>query len=472
MADRQQRREAPSAMWARAWRVARNACFLGVAAMVCGCLPGGRTGGVVIVESKPVSGALVKVGTDTIGLTPCRIEGYAPGITGVTLMRDGYQRTSKTIQIPEDGEVTVVVELLELAGYLTITSRPAHAKVILDDAEELGYTPMPDRPVPLGSHRYTVLIEDYEPAAGTLVVEDGISYVFHHQLKPLDAQVTIISRPTGAQVYINDRTIDTRTPAKINLPPGDYTIAAYMDGYVMGEQGVRLEANAEVSAEFDLVKGNVPEGMVIIPAGEFVFGHDNEAPDERPAKRVYLPEFFIDKFEVTNAEYKKVVPTHTFPDKEGLLPVTRVTWKQATDYAAAAGKRLPTEEEWEKAARGPEGLEYPWANRFDGDRLNYRGTNINAAADIVGSFRAGASPYGCMDMAGNVFEWTADWYEPYPGNPIVDVTYGQNYRVLRGGSFRSEAFETRSARRHYDRPANTRDDYGFRCVKDPGPRQE
>lgn len=453
-------------MRARTKNLLRIAVPILLATAAVSCAPGERAGGVVYVESRPVNGALVKVGNNTIGVTPCRIEGYPPGITGITLMHENYQRTSQVIEIPTEGEVTVVVELKELAGYLTITSRPPHATVYLDGATELGATPMRRRSVPIGEHTYSVVLDDYQTASGDLFVEDGLHYTYHHELKPIDGRISITSQPTGADIYVNNQLMGQKTPAKLSLAPGDYTVAAHRDGYVMSEKALRLDPNTDVDLQLELIEGNVPPGMVMVPAGEFIFGKDNEAPDERPAKKIYLPDFYIDKFEVTNAQFQEVFPNHKFQESEANLPVSGVSWNRATQYAEAVGKRLPTEEEWEKAARGTEGREFPWGNGFEPDRLNYQGSQTVGTVKPVGSYRAGASPYGCMDMAGNVYEWTADWYEPYPGNPIVDVTYGQIYRVLRGGSFRSEPYDTRAPRRHYDKPGNAREDYGFRCAKD------
>lgn len=437
-----------------------------LAAGVLACAPGERTGGVVLVETRPVNGALVKLGNDTIGITPCRIEGYPPGITGITLLHEDFQRTSELIEIPEDGEVTVTVELQELSGYLTVTSRPRHAVVYLDETIELGRTPMRRRPIPIGEHTYSVQFENYRTASGTIAVEDGLHYRFHHELTPLDGRVTITSRPTKADIYVNNQPLAQKTPAKLNLSPGDYVIAVHTDGHIMAEKTLRVMANQDYDLEIELIEGNVPPGMVLVPAGEFIFGKDNEAPDERPAKRVYLPDYYIDKFEVTNAQFKQVFPNHEFGEKEGNLPARGVTWKQAAAYAEAVGKRLPTEEEWEKAARGVDGREFPWGNSFEADRLVYSGSRGASGPKPVGAYLAGASPYGCMDMSGNVYEWTADWYEPYPGNPVIEATYGQIYKVLRGGSYRSKPYETRACRRHYDKPANAREDYGFRCVQD------
>jgi len=206
--------------------------------------------------------------------------------------------------------------------------------------------------------------------------------------------------------------------------------------------------------------------MVLIPAGEFDFGVDGGSPDERPKRRIKLDAYYIDKFEVTNAQFKLVFPDHTFNEQRADYPVSGVGWKQAAEYAEAVDKRLPTEMEWEKAARGSRGREYPWGTSFSSEFANVSGDVPEAHLMKIGQFREGASEYGCMDMAGNVYEWTNDWYNPYPGNTEITIDYGNIYRVLRGGSYLSEPFEARSSKRHFDKLDATRKDYGFRCAKD------
>ena len=166
------------------------------------------------------------------------------------------------------------------------------------------------------------------------------------------------------------------------------------------------------------------EGMVLIPAGEFMLGSEDDdihaEDDERPQRVIALPDYYIDQFEVTNIEYKRFMDATGYPApphwKEGRYredddfdPVVEVTWWDATAYARWAGKRLPTEEEWEKAARGPNGRRFPWGDDYDSHLANSGRSLVPANAYIEG-----ASPYGVVNMAGNAAEWTATPYEPYP----------------------------------------------------------
>jgi formylglycine-generating enzyme required for sulfatase activity len=205
-----------------------------------------------------------------------------------------------------------------------------------------------------------------------------------------------------------------------------------------------------------------PTGMTCVPDGEFIMGCNDGDDDESPVRRVHLKAFFIDMTEVTNAEWKKVYPDHQFKPAAAEEPVTGMSWEEAERYAKAIGKRLPTEAEWEKAARGTDGRLYPWGNFWD--------ETLVAPGDLspVGRRPAGRSPYGCLDMAGNAWEWTASWYEPYPGNPVASEAYGRKYKVIRGGAdFASYSFN-RTSHRYYVAPDTKRYGYaiGLRCAMD------
>jgi formylglycine-generating enzyme required for sulfatase activity len=220
--------------------------------------------------------------------------------------------------------------------------------------------------------------------------------------------------------------------------------------------------------------------MIEIPAGPFTMGSDTGAEDEVPAHQVDLPAFEIDKFEVTNADFAQFVKAtgyQTDAEKEGRTknwrgiaegkdnhPVIFVSWNDATAYCQWVGKRLPTESEWEKAARGTDGRVYPWGNDWDPSKANVKETGLRGTA-CVGSFGAGASPYGVEDMTGNVWEWTADWYEAYPGSNYQSDYFGQRFRVLRGGAWFETADFARTAVRNANSETAANDDLGFRCAR-------
>ncbi|MBI3772426.1 MAG: SUMF1/EgtB/PvdO family nonheme iron enzyme [Gammaproteobacteria bacterium] len=287
-----------------------------------------------------------------------------------------------------------------------------------------------------------------------------------------------------------------------------------------------------------------PQGMVLIPAGEFVMGSNrvDEAKlteefgfrqpmylDEHPQHKVELKAFYIDRLEVTNADYKAFVhATGTAEpalwvqngynvrddklrsfrietlqwvareyfhldqdtralDKDALvaelekiqrqrdpLPVTAVNWYDAASYCRWKKKRLPSEGEWEKAARGTDGLEYPWGQSWDSSRVN-TGENDDSGVELrpVGSFADDRSPFSVMDMGGNVSEWVADWYEAYPGATFKSEFYGGIHKVIKGGGagvgHYAISYFFRAARRGQADPSAVSTDVGFRCAQDaPG----
>ncbi len=225
--------------------------------------------------------------------------------------------------------------------------------------------------------------------------------------------------------------------------------------------------------------------MVLVPAGEFTMGSPTGDPDERPPHQIFLDSYLIDKYEVSVEQYAVFLQesgNHPPSDWKAMnqlshkkRPVSNVDWADATAYCKWAGKRLPTEAEWEKAARGTDGRLYPWGNEPPTSRhANYgqAGSSNHGALAPVGSFEAGKSPYGLYDMAGNVWEWVSDWYDhDYYGvsplrNPEGPPTGG--YKGIRGGSWNSSPRALRSADRYWD-PPSFRSQYlpGFRCAQKP-----
>lgn len=292
-------------------------------------------------------------------------------------------------------------------------------------------------------------------------------------------------------------------------------------------------------------KQNIPEDMILIHEGPFLMGSTKEDIDtlldldhnievdrlynEFPQREVYLRAYLIDKYPVTNAQYKKFIEFGGYTQKsfwsdtgwqfisqanpldssdldnvlqgEQDCPVVNISWYEAEAFAKWAGKRLPTEAEWEKAARGTDGRFYPWGNVFDKTKLNCAELKIERPTPVT-RYPQGQSVYGCFDMAGNVWEWTADWYDshyyehasnkdpqgpaiaeknPYFGRPeevgisIYELkpsaTSGSlsACKVLRGGSWNGSGIvHIRCANRDYDEPTYKNDTIGFRCAKSLG----
>ena len=217
-------------------------------------------------------------------------------------------------------------------------------------------------------------------------------------------------------------------------------------------------------------------GMIFIPAGEFIIGTDQGFKYESPARVISLNGFYIDRSEVTNAQYQRFVDStgHApvvnwkggrFPKGEENFPVTNIGYYDALAYARWAGKRLPTEEEWEKAARGSDGRSYPWGNEWKKRAANVRPIIGFGGLAAVGSYPEGASKYGCVDMSGNVWEWTTSWFAAYPGNLTDDPNFGEKYKVIRGGSYRQSEIIAQCPRRDFMDPEQSRVDVGFRCAK-------
>ncbi len=224
--------------------------------------------------------------------------------------------------------------------------------------------------------------------------------------------------------------------------------------------------------------------MVLIPHGEFVMGGTHHY-DETP-HRVVLDAFYIDKYEASNKRYGEFVKAtgHAAPaywDNHRLnkpeQPVVGVNWYDAKEFCEWEGKRLPTEAEWEKAAKGPEGdNHYPWGHKFDPKKVNY-GQRIGTTT-AVDAFPEGASGYGVFNMAGNVFEWVADWYDPNyfkaspalnPQGPEKGYKWGSmgEMKVLRGGSWIAPELSLHTTHRFWNRPENNSYGVGlgFRCAK-------
>ena len=290
------------------------------------------------------------------------------------------------------------------------------------------------------------------------------------------SRVRIESTPTGAVVQYAALDGDSRagSPAQLGVTPiaeQDFAPGLYMFTFTYPDRySVRLPVligrGESRAIEAALPKlDQVPPGMVYVPEGPFPFGD----PQLGPSAAVSVPGFFIDRTEVTGADYEMFLAATNFPPPDGWMnsracppalrdaPVYNVSWFEAYAYACWAGKRLPTEQEWEKAARGVDGRPYPWGARYDPARAFSRDAP-SLDVLVAGKRPAGASPYGCLDMAGSVWEWTIDRERP-----------GVTDRVIRGGAGSSIRDELVTFRRKSAPPGGS--DFGapnllgFRCVR-------
>jgi formylglycine-generating enzyme required for sulfatase activity len=232
-----------------------------------------------------------------------------------------------------------------------------------------------------------------------------------------------------------------------------------------------------------LVVSLAVSGMVRILAGPFIMGGGDQA-DEQPRRTVTLPAFDIDADEVTRADYARCVAAGACEppvgqgagDTRSRMPVTGVTWNDADAYCRFVHKRLPTEAEWERAARGRDGRIYPWGDVLDCARANFGNYDgegrcpQNPGRPVeVGRFAAGDSVEGVHDLAGNVWEWVADWYDPRyyahaPAQNPKGPSHGER-RVVRGGACCSMFGLPRASNRNAFPPDYRDDDLGFRCAR-------
>jgi sulfatase modifying factor 1 len=229
--------------------------------------------------------------------------------------------------------------------------------------------------------------------------------------------------------------------------------------------------------------------MVWIADGAFTMGSQDGLSKAMPTHQVYMSAYYIDMFEVTTTRYAKFL-TAAGQDQPGLVPilwdrvslpsdgdrpVIGITWDAANAYCRWAGKRLPTEAEWEKAARGRDGRTYPWGNEMPTSKLANYDKPVSAnwyseSVRPVDSYKAGKSPYGVYGMAGNASEWVADWYDEryYATSPESDPSgpaRGQQ-KVLRGGSFGDSAILLKATSRESHLPTETGPFAGVRCAQD------
>ena len=482
--------------------------------------------GTLTVTSTP-SGASVYVDGALIGPTPLQNYEIDTGVARekqveVGLELSGYKSRVAKLMVRGDQQTPWDVRLEKLisqTGTLTVTSTPSGASVYVDGAL-IGPTPLQDYEIDTGVAREKQVeirleLSDYKSYVGQLTLKGGQQTPWDVRLEKFISQtgtLTVTSTPSGASVYVDGALIGPTPLQDYEIDTGvarekQVEIRLELSGYksrvlkLMVRGGQQTPWHSRLEA-VPIHQGDAAlEGMVLVPAGEFQMGSNDGEFDERPVHTVYVDAFYMDVYEVTNAEYKKFVDANLQWRKDhissryhdgnylkhwtensygrGNHPVVYVSWYGAMAYAEWVGKRLPTEAEWERAARG--GLsdkKYPWGNLLDSSKAQYRGGGTTA----VGTYPP--NKYGLYDMVGNVWEWCldaydGDFYKSSPHrNPIAGAdgltkvtnmfTTVKSSRVLRSG-----AWSNRSALRVADRrrfnPVRTDNSSGFRCVRTVSP---
>jgi formylglycine-generating enzyme required for sulfatase activity len=296
-----------------------------------------------------------------------------------------------------------------------------------------------------------------------------------------EGQPTLLKNVLAGRREIRVRDFSGRAAARQIVVEGDTTVEVALKVLDQTPAGpgsdlVPVGPNPQGHEEYWRVKDSAI--MVKIPAGEFLMGspEGEGEPHEQPQHRVFTSEFLIDKTEVSWRQFRKFVeatgaplprtPVWGTPDH---YPSAFILWEEARAYCEWVGGRLPTEAEWEKAARGTDGRKYPWGNEWDPRRCNSISGGLHQP-DNVGSYPGCLSPYGVLDLPGSMWEWCADWYGEsyYAESPSRDPKgpASGRFRVMRGGAWMSQPLWLRTAHRFKASPSSRNFDHGFRCADD------
>ncbi|MCE9582340.1 MAG: SUMF1/EgtB/PvdO family nonheme iron enzyme [Planctomycetes bacterium] len=394
----------------------------------------------------------------------------------------------------DGGRVTARKLVLKEIGFgtLYLESDPVGARVFVDgNAAGSTKEALSVEHLREGTHKVTFVMDGYEEYATELPVTTKDVTTHNAVLKALPCSIDLVA-PKGAAVWMDGERRGTGAQAFANLKPGEHKVRV-----LDVEKTVQVAPGKTVSAKFTCEE----LGLAAIPAGEFLLGNDAGFPDATPSRKITLSAFAMDRCEVTNRQYRRFLEdvkangdeAWRHPDQAagkdhrpgtwsatGTMtedwPVLGVDWFDAFAYAKWAGKRLPTEAEWERAARGVAGTTYPWGNEgpFAGSETRANVGTRDAGTGgprTVGSYPAGASHEGVHDLMGNAWEWCADWYAPdayasasaeNPRGPAAGRA-----RVVRGGSFGPHPYEVRAFdRASGDAVMEAKRTVGFRCVAD------
>ncbi len=472
--------------------------------LVWGCTQNGNRGRIQ-VNSTPTGAEIWLDSVSTGKTTNYLLTSVSPGEHTIKLTLAGHRDWTSGLTVVAGQPNTVDAELLRAYGSLEVSSTPGGAQVWLDSVNTGWTTYCLLESLPTGPHVLQLKKTGYSDWDTTIAVVLDSTVAVAGSLGKLQGMLRVHSVPTGAQVWLDNSSTGDRTDCLVDsVSPGSREVGLKLSGYRRWDTTLTVTVNDTVSIGVTLAPANAEltyigvnaQGyeeyrlaqdssvLIKIPAGTFTMGSTTN-PDEQPIHDVYMDEFYVDKYEVSNHEYRRFCDAtgRAYPDDphfSGMgdyflsfpdYPVVLVSWLDAAAYAKWAHKSVATEAQWEKAGRGTDARTYPWGNAEpDSTLCNMDDGDTFSHTSPVGQFAAGASFYGCADLAGNVWEWCSDWYgsDYYsfsPDSNPTGPTTGSD-RVAKGGSYNNgQSVWVRCAERYWGpESGGNHPALGFRCT--------
>ncbi|MBN2279355.1 MAG: SUMF1/EgtB/PvdO family nonheme iron enzyme [Candidatus Marinimicrobia bacterium] len=411
-----------------------------------------------------------------------------PGNYQLEVSKSGYLPVSKSITVVLGETVRENITLTRNAGYLDISVTPSGAKVLVNKEDHSNQSRITLAP---GQYKIEISQQGYRDISEVVSIELGRAISKSYNLEQITGNLLFNISPLEAKVELkrNGRTIENWTGMKSlkDLPIGEYQVSSSASGYDNQSKTITISENKTTNIDIKMEKRSVASSnlggqrdlgglnsgnnMILVRGGTFQMGSNNGDSDEKPVHSVTVNDFYISKYEVTFAEYDKFceATNREKPSDEGWgrgnRPVINVTWDDAVAYCKWAGGRLPTEAEWEYAARGGnQSRGYTYSGNNDIDKVAWYTSNSGNKTHPVGEKQA--NELGIYDMTGNVWEWCSDWYGTYPSSSQTnpDGAASGSSRVLRGGSWFNDQSGCRVANRGRNGPEDRSSGIGFRLA--------